>query len=408
MDMSPQTHAPSQSSLASPAPSTSPGPQSSTPSANLASPSPTRAPPTNTTVPPLYIDNLAREFGLEDRDRMRLRGFTQVAGSVGLSLAEQFGQLYILAVILSEAAERRRQQQQDGSIGDLRAFMRDLQIRLDDSFTLTANQKANIRGITQDTIHEATRTVFTTMHVDVLSALKTKMQVLDLENVFGVPVREKKLSSALKRVCSSVRNGFRQDIRDSIDPASFIPLDKFVYTLASKYKLGGVAGELSDLYTIHAALLRRFAFDNPGLLWIDESEEEEDSESPPKKRKATSKKGGRVAAGQDFWAKVDAYFQTQIGLRGRNFKDPRWKSYIDQIIVDDNSKFLGVKPGMPVSMLGEPAAPDSSSSNSAGGISQFGSIGGSNFAFTFPNENMFGAGGVGSWGPSLNATTSGM
>ncbi|KAJ7848786.1 hypothetical protein B0H13DRAFT_1906539 [Mycena leptocephala] len=89
--------------------------------------------------------------------------------------------------------------------------------------------------------------------------LKDRKQLLDLDNIFGVPIREKKLVSALKRACSSVPNAFRQDlrrrIRDSIDPATFIPLDKFTYSLASKYELGGVVRDLSDLFTIHAALL---------------------------------------------------------------------------------------------------------------------------------------------------------
>ncbi|KAJ7223861.1 hypothetical protein B0H12DRAFT_1150298 [Mycena haematopus] len=195
----------------------------------------------------------------------------------------------MLAVVLSEAAQRRQLAQENTFGGDLRVMMRDLQTRLDTSFALTTNQKvfafcqrtsgiflinfqANIRGIAQDTVHEATRTVFATMHVDVLvcvgvsqvdiclffglqKALKGKKQLLDLENVFGVPIREKKLNTELKRTCSSVRNAFRQEIRDSIDPATFIQLDKFVYSLATKFKLGGVDGELSDLYTIHAVLL---------------------------------------------------------------------------------------------------------------------------------------------------------
>jgi hypothetical protein len=71
----------------------------------------------------------------------------------------------------------------------LRTTIRDLQIRLDTSFALTANQKvsalflsinvtflseeqANIRGIAQDTVHEATRTVFATMHVDFLVCVR--------------------------------------------------------------------------------------------------------------------------------------------------------------------------------------------------------------------------------------------
>ncbi|KAF8136039.1 hypothetical protein K438DRAFT_1468719, partial [Mycena galopus ATCC 62051] len=162
--------------------------------------------------------------------------------------------LYMTAIMLSEAAERRRLEEANTFSGDLRAMMRDIKIRLDEGFALTTEQKRNIRGIAQDMIHESGRTVFFTMHVDVLATLKDQKLHLDLDNVFGVPVREKKLVSMLKRVCSSVRNAFRQDIRDSIDPNDFVSLDKFTFSIANKYKLGG-PGNLSDLFTIHAALL---------------------------------------------------------------------------------------------------------------------------------------------------------
>ncbi|KAJ7653775.1 hypothetical protein B0H17DRAFT_849854, partial [Mycena rosella] len=73
--------------------------------------------------------------------------------------------------------------------------------------------------------------------------------------IFGVPVREQKLMSVLRRTCSVVRNTFREDIRDSINPGDFTPLDRFTYAMASKYKLGGAVGDLSDLFSTHAALL---------------------------------------------------------------------------------------------------------------------------------------------------------
>ncbi|KAK7006458.1 hypothetical protein R3P38DRAFT_3602654 [Favolaschia claudopus] len=378
-------------------------PQPQPPPTSQMGPLPTSLTPP-TAVPALYLDNLAREFGLGDRDRMKLRGFLQVCGNTGLRPGDLLGQLYMLAVVLSEAAERRRAAQENIFGGDLRAMMRDLQIRLDDSFSLTTTQKANVRGITQDVIHEATRTTFSAMHVDVLVILKDRKQYLDLDNIFGVPVREKKLMSALKRACSSVRNAYRQDIRDSIDPASFVPLDKITYTLASKYKLGGVGGELSDLFSIHAALLRRFAFDNPDLLWTDEADGEDDSESshpPAKKRKTTAKQGGRIAAGADFWGKVDIHFKDQVALRGRNFKDARWKPYIDQILADDASKFAGIVPGAPVTSLpleGSPGAPDSSF---GGALAQYGTT--TDYTtFAFTNGVGFDSGGVGAWGNSFN------
>ncbi|KAJ6461445.1 hypothetical protein C8R45DRAFT_1108674 [Mycena sanguinolenta] len=356
-------------------------------------------------IPPLYIDNLARQFSLENRDRMKLRGFVEVvAGAQGsLSQADLAARLYTLAAILSEGADRRRQEQENNFAGDFRTIMRELQTRLDDGFALTTNQRANIRGIAQDVVHEAARTVFSTMHVDVFDALKSKAQLLDLENIFGVPLRERKLTTHLKRTCSSVRNGFREDIRDSIDPATFVPLDKITYTLATKYKLGGITGELSDLFTIHAALLRRFGFDHPDLLGIAEPDGDEDSDTPPdQKRKRAPKKVGQVPAGEDFWGRVDSYFKAEVANRGRNFKDPPWKPYIDQIIVDDNSKFFGIKPGQPVLVLEDPAA---STFQFGGGLSPAGhsmSLNGS--SFTLGTE--FGAGSVGSsqWGSAFNST----
>ncbi|KAJ7924100.1 hypothetical protein B0H13DRAFT_2581153 [Mycena leptocephala] len=319
-------------------------------------------------IPPLYIDNLAREFGLGDRDRLKLRGLVQVVTGIGGGLGQGAlaAHLYEVAVILSEAAERRRQEQERAFTGDMHPS--------DEGFTLTVNQKANVRGITQDVIHEATRTVFATMHADVLVVLKDRKQALDLDNIFGVPIREKKLVSTLKRACSS--------IRDSIDPATFVALDKFTYSLASKYKLGGVVGDLSDLFTIHAVLLRRFAFDHPDLLWFDEPMEEDDSESssPPQKRKRTAKQGGRIPAGKDFWSMVDIYLKDEVAKRGRSFKDARWKPYIDQLIADDNSHFEGMTPGTPVTalMLHDPVA---ASTSSTSGTAQFGG------AFNFSNTN---------------------
>jgi hypothetical protein len=35
--------------------------------------------------------------------------------------------------------------------------------------------------------------------------------------------------------------------------------------------------------------------------------------------------GSRIAKGEDFWSKVDAYFVTMTGLHGRDLSAPGWK-----------------------------------------------------------------------------------
>ncbi|KAJ7934657.1 hypothetical protein B0H13DRAFT_2305441 [Mycena leptocephala] len=150
MDMSSQTYTPHRP------PPLSPGPQSNNFSSNVAQLPPTGSPPTNVIVPPLYLDNLAREFGLGDHERMRLRVFTQIAGGVGPSVAAQVGQLYTLAVVLSDAAERRRQAQENTGVFNCAKVSRpDSEESDDDDFesemaTIRARRAARLSGTSSD------------------------------------------------------------------------------------------------------------------------------------------------------------------------------------------------------------------------------------------------------------------
>ncbi|KAJ7460059.1 hypothetical protein B0H11DRAFT_1736756, partial [Mycena galericulata] len=164
--------------------------------------------------------------------------------------------VFMLASQYGEAAERRRgDSAEEDERKDWRAMWRDLKIRLEETFCFTREQKKNIRGIVQDVIYEGNRTKFLTMHVDVLALLEKRKVLLSLDNIYGVPGREKSLSQITKRQCSSVRNAWRADIINSIDPKNFVPLADFVYASATKYKAGGPGEQLPQIYTVHAVIL---------------------------------------------------------------------------------------------------------------------------------------------------------
>ena len=98
---------------------------------------------------------------------------------------------------------------------------------------------------------------------------------MGLSNVFGNPSRERVLASALKKVCSSVRNAFRQDvhldlslpglrfklltiyikIRDSIIGDHTISLAEFTFYTANKYRRGQFDEDMGVGITIHNVLL---------------------------------------------------------------------------------------------------------------------------------------------------------
>ncbi|KAJ7732324.1 hypothetical protein B0H16DRAFT_1770419, partial [Mycena metata] len=218
-----------------------------------------------------------------------------------LTKADLATRLYHLAVFLNHA-NAMKQAAPQGNIDSLTHLLEDLRVRLDDGYTFTREQMRNIRTQAQDTIYEATRTSFMTMHTDVMVYSKTQL-------VFGNPSREKALMSVVKKTCSSVRNSLRQDLRNGICGDSPSMLAEFTYASATKFKRGDPGLGLDIGFTIHVALLRRFARENPSTIGVEEVKDDDTTEDigsspapPTKKRKiaATSHGGGQIPKGKDF------------------------------------------------------------------------------------------------------------
>ncbi|KAJ7483663.1 hypothetical protein FB451DRAFT_1555558 [Mycena latifolia] len=308
--------------------------------------SPPHTPPTPSApiLSPVLVDKIARDFQLEPKQHQNLRLFVQF-GSLGpgLSVPDLATRLFMLASQYGEAAEKRRLEKAEEAL-DWKRIWKDLKIRLDETFCFTREQKKNIRGVVQEMIYEGNRTKFLTMHVDVLAELEKRKTKLSLENIYGVPGREKNLSQITKRQCSSVRNAWRADIISSIDPKNFVALQDFVYASATKYKPGGPGENLPQIYTVHAVLLRRFVFDHPSLKAAPVEEEK-------KPKKTPVKRGGKVAKGENFWGQIDEWFKREVAVRGLSLTGAQWKTYVDQLIFDDTSRFMGMTPGAPFQTL---------------------------------------------------------
>ncbi|KAJ7436672.1 hypothetical protein B0H11DRAFT_1754592, partial [Mycena galericulata] len=165
--------------------------------------------------------------------------------------------LFIFAAFHAEANERQRAAERN-NIADITQLLDDLRTRLDDEYRFTREQTRSIRTQAQDIIFEATRTAFMTMHNDVIQKLRDNKASMKLSNVFGNPSREKALYSLVKKTCSSVRNSFRQDIRNSLCGETTSTLAVFTYASATKFKRGGPGLNLDVGFTVHNAILVRF------------------------------------------------------------------------------------------------------------------------------------------------------
>ncbi|KAJ7882055.1 hypothetical protein B0H14DRAFT_3433707 [Mycena olivaceomarginata] len=136
-------------------------------------------------IKPLFIDTLARDMKLEEGQKQNLHNFVQLgSAAAGLTQADLATRLFALAVTYSDIAERHRIAAAETPT-DWKSMWRDLKIRLDGNFTFTKDQEKNIQGIVRDIIIEPSRTVFSTMHIDVLAAIKKRPESLSLDNVAG-------------------------------------------------------------------------------------------------------------------------------------------------------------------------------------------------------------------------------
>ncbi|KAI0709508.1 hypothetical protein C8Q76DRAFT_799505 [Earliella scabrosa] len=306
-------------------------------------------------VSPLFVDHVAKDFGLNGEHVKKLRAMVHL-GSVtpALSQADLATRTYIFAAVISTLHEIKQVlvSGRTGSIDDLPALMHDIKIRLEDTFKLTTEQKENVRAVVQDLIYTATRIKYKPPKFpqEVEDSLKTKQVVLRLNNIFGSPHREKALLGAIRKISSSVRNALRQDIKNSVFDSP-ISLTEFNNQTAAKYKLGGLGDKpLDRSFIVRNAILRRFALENPHLLNIAEAESENDNAGeettvdpqagPPNKvRKTKTTAGGRVPQGEDFWSKFDEYLSGFIKQWGNVITAAPWKSFVDHILQLDYQNF---------------------------------------------------------------------
>lgn len=86
----------------------------------------------------------------------------------GLSIPDMFTRLYLLAVTL-DLFQRRNED--DESVGNIQGLFNDMKIRLDDSFTTTKEQEANIRAVAHDVIYAPGCTSVSDIHLEVMVCL---------------------------------------------------------------------------------------------------------------------------------------------------------------------------------------------------------------------------------------------
>ncbi|KAH9167787.1 hypothetical protein EDB89DRAFT_2074537 [Lactarius sanguifluus] len=256
-----------------------------------------------------------------------------------------------------------------------RAIMSDVHARLEETFTFTPEQKVNIRLVSGELLLDPNRVRYTQMSVDVEIRIRERQRDLRFFHIFGNLARQRLLGTTIRRTCSSLRNAYREILRDSIFGDNTLTLDDLVINLTNRFPSSLPCQVLLGRpFIVHVALLRRFAMENP--LVLDRAGEDEcqedDKETPNTSRSGsaqpdgvdedisrpssamsgtTSQRNGKKRKrtgnslphlkGNDFWSMVEKWFASRMQQNrlGTSWSSPGWTKYIEETLQRDRERF---------------------------------------------------------------------
>ncbi|KAF8158716.1 hypothetical protein BJ912DRAFT_936450 [Pholiota molesta] len=281
----------------------------------------------------IFIDTLSKEFELGPAHVSHLRALYQLGTNFegNLSKADLYTRIFALACQFNTqrqitlAVQSVTANSFSGAGGDFKRILDELSIRLDTNFSLTSEQTLSVRRTCQELIYQPRRVSFKNLYSEVDKLVRENPAGYRLENVFTIPARESKWMSEVKRIASSVRNSFRQDLRNSVIGSNQMSLDKFTAEASEKYHHSSKARSSAQGYMVHNVILRRFCIEHQSLLGVDTQDLEDSESSVGSDDVEALHQQSADMCQKVVLPKVDDWFKDAMKTRGDNFTSDAWR-----------------------------------------------------------------------------------
>ncbi|KAH6876647.1 hypothetical protein BKA70DRAFT_1276991 [Coprinopsis sp. MPI-PUGE-AT-0042] len=225
---------------------------------------------------------------------------------------------------------------------EIQNILADITARLGSSFAVTPEIVKTIRIVAIQLMLEPTRTCWKELDHDTEVELGRNKDSYNIREIFEHPAWLKELRRVIRSSVASVRNKFREQLRDSLFGSKKSSANAFVLGTARRYhrKVGGPKDELP--YFWQAIILRKIALDNRAVLNRADDDEEAETPSPPGSKRRRGE--GRIPDGEDWWGIVDAWFKREMKTRGTNLTEGQWPELIQAAAVEDIGVYGGTAP----------------------------------------------------------------
>ncbi|KAG8915420.1 hypothetical protein FRC02_004522 [Tulasnella sp. 418] len=312
-----------------------------TPGSNPNSMSSTHNLHTNSPHPALttgFVDALATNAGLTPEQRNDFHIFSQAILQMPSGFHPAF--LMLQATMLTAFNKINHN---DELMREMANALSALEARLGSTFELGKTAKDNIYLVAKELLLEDTRTIFSSLHLDIDRFASRNAELLQYPVKLS-PAHQRKLVAIVRKTASSARCLFRRDILTSIKTRQ--PLPEFTISIINKYftRSEGTKPPPTERLQIQLAIYRKVARETVStdasereVQLVDDSDEAELIEAPPKKRKRTNNGAGKAVkdegdVSESFWGIVEEFFRSSREKWGDNITHRAWKIEIQRIL----------------------------------------------------------------------------
>ncbi|KAL0057384.1 hypothetical protein AAF712_015980, partial [Marasmius tenuissimus] len=274
----------------------------------------------------MRIDELAMTCGLSDRQKRRLIMVVMIPSILGEKVSLSL-RLMFATLMASNFEESNSKVEEDETLAGYKGVLKEMMTLLEKNFAFSDGQSSNIRSWVRYYAWDPYRLNHREgLEEDVEKFILENAEMLGLAHVKKSPHRLACLKKEIHEKAKQVRNGLRQQVRDSVDAENVTPLETFINHYRPKYVRSGAKPYSDNATTFKMLVMRRFVVDNPDVVWADDDEasDVETTTKNSKRKNHTKAAGGRVAKGQDFWSLFDSFIGEKVKEMGAKISEPGW------------------------------------------------------------------------------------
>uniref|UniRef100_A0A0W0G9S4 Uncharacterized protein n=1 Tax=Moniliophthora roreri TaxID=221103 RepID=A0A0W0G9S4_MONRR len=282
----------------------------------------------------LLIESLVADFGLgEEQQKTLARMYKAITGQ-GMPPVILYLALFNVSAVYQCFNCRFKG---DPNMVSMAKMISDAQALIDDHWHTNHDENKSICLLSNERAYNPLRISYHVLEEDVFNTIEKNAKKFRFFNIFPCLIWMKVLHDSIGTVCSSIQNGFWNNIKKSIDNGQ--SLADFTYVMNKIYYWPGGKRYSKDLFIAHNAILRHIMGGSGKNLEPQSPNSANGNVEFEESAKGVKKRGSHKKKGEDFWSVVDKFFDDKMQKGwGEDISKGDWVEFLQKLVKEDNER----------------------------------------------------------------------